>query len=207
MNGSRATILKKLAFSIAIPALVLFLISPDLLFASSEAAAEHAGAEHHGIAWGELAWPFFNFSLLAGILIFFTRKPFKEFFRSRTEKIETSIKTATEAKELAEKTLAEVRERLKNTAQETDLIIEAAKRTGEKEKASLIAEGEHIKQKIVEQAKASIEFELAKARQAIKSEATLLALEAAENEIKKRLGQKEQEKLIDEYIKKIEVAG
>lgn len=207
MNGSRATILKKLAFSIAIPALVLFLISPDLLFASSEAAAEHAGAEHHGIAWGELVWPFFNFSLLAGILIFFTRKPFKDFFRSRTEKIETSIKTATEAKELAEKTLAEVRERLRNTAQETDLIIEAAKRTGEKEKASLIAEGEHIKQKIVEQAKASIEFELAKARQAIKSEATLLALEAAENEIKKRLGQKEQEKLIDEYIKKIEVAG
>lgn len=205
MTGSRITIVK-LIFFIAIPFYILCIISPEIASASS-GAAEQAGAEHHGIVWSELVWPFINFSLLAGVLIFFTRKPFKEFFRSRTEKIETSIKTATEAKELAEKMLAEVRERLKNTTHETDLIIEAAKRTGEKEKESLIAEGEHIKLKIVEQAKASIEFELAKARQAIKSEAALLALEAAENEIKKRLGRNEQDKLIDEYIKKIEVAG
>ncbi|MBI4824848.1 MAG: F0F1 ATP synthase subunit B [Nitrospirae bacterium] len=206
MTESKTTILKKLIFLMFIISSIFFLISPGLALASSE-AAEHAGAEHHGIAWAELIWPIINFTFLVGILVFFTRKPFKEFFRSRTEKIESSIKTATEAKELAEKTLTEVRARLSDTRQETDLIIEAAKRTGEKEKASLIAEGEHIKQKIVEQAKASIEFELAKARQAIKSETALLALEAAENEIKKRLGSNEQEKLIDEYIKKIEVAG
>ncbi|MDO8282487.1 MAG: F0F1 ATP synthase subunit B [Thermodesulfovibrionia bacterium] len=206
MTESKTTILKKLIFFMVIISAVCCLLSPDLASASSE-AAENAGAEHHGIAWAELIWPIINFTFLVGILAFFTRKPFKEFFRSRTEKIESSIKTATEAKEIAEKMLTEVRERLNNTRQETDLIIEAAKRTGEKEKASLIAEGEHIKQKIVEQARASIEFELAKARQAIKSEAALLALEAAENEIKKRLGSNEQEKLIDEYIKKIEVAS
>lgn len=206
MTESRITILKKLIFLMVIISAVSCLLSANLAFASSE-AAEHAGAEHHGIVWSELVWPVINFTFLAGILAFFTRKPFKEFFRNRTEKIESSIKTATEAKEIAEKMLTEVRERLNDTRQETDLIIEAAKRTGEKEKASLIAEGEHIKQKIVEQARASIEFELAKAKQAIKSEAALLALEAAENEIKKRLGKSEQEKLIDEYIKKIEVAS
>ena len=91
------------------------------------------------------------------------------------------------------------------TEQETGKIIEAARKTGEKEKEALIAEGEHIKQRIVEQAKASIEFELDKAKQEIKTEAALLALEAAEKEIKKRLGSGEQGKLIDEYIKKIEV--
>jgi F-type H+-transporting ATPase subunit b len=183
---------------------VLFITLYSL--ASSDAVLASSGAaEQHGIAWEELFWPFVNFSLLVGILVFFTRKPFKEFFKSRTEKIENSIKEATEAKAIAEKTLAEVRDRLKNTEQETGQIIEAARKTGEKEKEALIAEGEHIKQKIVEQAKASIEFELEKAKQSLKSEAALLALEAAEKEISSRLGSGEQEKLIDEYIKKIEV--
>lgn len=183
----------------------IILVTLCLLLTCNTALAGGGGGEQHGIAWNELLWPFINFAILAGILIFFTRKPFREFFKNRTANIEKSIKEATEAKELAEKTLAEVRERLKNTAQETGQIIEAAKRSGEKEKEALIAEGEHIKQKIVEQAKASIEFELEKAKQAIKSEAVLVAIEAAEKEIKKRLGQGEQKKLIDEYIGKIEV--
>jgi len=180
------------------------LISSDAAFAGS-GGAEHGAAEGHGIAWVELFWPFVNFGLLVAVIVFFTRKPFKEFFKNRTANIENSIKEATEAKALAEKTLKEVRERLKNTEQETGLIIEAAKKTGEKEKEALIAEGEHIKQKIVEQAKAGIEFELEKAKQSLKSEAALVALEAAEKEISSRLGSGEHEKLIDEYIKKIEV--
>ncbi len=179
------------------------LLSSDAALASGGGAAQ--AGEDHGIAWGDLFWPFVNFFLLVGIIVFFTRKPFSEFFKSRTEKIENSIKEAAEAKALAEKTLAEVRERLKNSEQETGQIIDAARKTGEKEKEALIAEGEHMKQKIVEQAKASIEFELEKAKQSLKSEAALLALEAAEKEISSRLGSGEQEKLIDEYIKKIEV--
>ena len=131
-------------------------ITFSLIVVSTVSFASDTGAEHHGIAWGELLWPFINFAVLAGILVFFTRKPFREYFKNRTANIEKSIKEATEAKELAEKTLAEVRERLKNTEQETGQIIEAAKRSGEKEKETLIAEGEHMKQKIVEQAKASI---------------------------------------------------
>jgi F-type H+-transporting ATPase subunit b len=188
----------KLSFNILLTALYI-LITANSVFASA------GGGESHGIAWGELLWPAINFAIIAGVLIFFTRKPFGEYFKNRTANIEKSIKEATEAKEIAEKTLTEVRDRLNNTEQETNKIIEAARKTGEKEKESLIAEGEHIKQRIVEQAKASIEFELDKAQQEIKTEAALLALEAAEEEIKKRLGGGEQEKLIEEYIKKIEV--
>ncbi|MBI4843979.1 MAG: F0F1 ATP synthase subunit B [Nitrospirae bacterium] len=198
-------ILKNPALIIAVLFSLLCLTFPEVTFASG--GEEGAAAEHHGMDWAGLIWPVFNFALLAGILIFFTRKPFRDYFANRTAKIESSIKAATEAKELAEKTLAEVRERLNNTEKETNQIIEAAKRAGEKEKEALIAEGEHIKMKIIEQAKAGIDFELARAKQALKSEAALLALEAAENEIKKRLGRNEHEKLIVEYINKIEVNG
>jgi F-type H+-transporting ATPase subunit b len=118
--------------------------------------------------------------------------------------IEKSLKEASEARELAQKTLLEVQSRLKNTDSEIEEILQAARKSGEKEKEAVIAEGEKLKEKIIEQAKANIDFELQKAKEKIKSDAALLALELAEKEIREKLGQKEQEALINDYIKRLE---
>jgi len=154
--------------------------------------------------WKDWLWPVVNFSILLLVLYFAGRKPIAAFFKGRTEMIEKSLKEATEAKELAQKTLDEVRARHSNTDQEIEQIIEAARKSGAKEKEAIIAEGERLKEKIVEQAKANIDFELQKAKETIKSDAALMALELAEKEIKEKLGQKEQESLIDDYIKRLE---
>jgi F-type H+-transporting ATPase subunit b len=118
--------------------------------------------------------------------------------------IERSIREATEARELAQKTLNEVKVRLSNTDSEIEQIIESARISGEKEKEAIIAEGERMKTKIIEQAKANIDFEVQKAKEQIKSDAVRMALELAENQIKERLGQKEQEAIIDDYVKRLE---
>jgi F-type H+-transporting ATPase subunit b len=162
------------------------------------------GGEHVAFTWKDWLWPVINFAFLLFILVFFARKPFAEYFKNRTELIEKSLKEATEAKELAQKTLNEVRERLKNTDSEIGQIIESAKKAGEKEKEAIIADGERLKANILEQAKANIDFELQKAKEKIKSEAAMMALELAEKQIKEKLGQKEQEALIDDYIKRLE---
>ncbi len=159
----------------------------------------------HGLTWKDWLWPVINFSVLVIVLVKFARKPISDFFNKRTETIEKSLKEAQEAKELAQKTLEETKERLKNAEQEINNILEAAKKSGEKDKEALIAEGEKLKNKILEQAKTNIEFELQKARESIKSEASLMALELAEKQIKESIGRKEHETLIDEYIKKLEV--
>lgn len=182
--------------------LVLFFCN----FAFAAAAFSAEGAEHHGFAWKDLLWPVVNFAILVIVLVLAGRKPIREYFRKRTEIIEKSLREAEEAKELAKKSLEEVRARLRNTDREMDEIIEAAKRSGEKEKEALIAEGEELKNKILEQARANIEFELQKAKKAIKSEAALMALELAERQLKERLGKKEQDALIDEYIRKLEAS-
>ena len=149
-------------------------------------------------------WPLVNFAVLVAILVYFGRKPVAEYFKKRTELIENSLKEASEARELAQKTLNEVRGRLKSTDSEIEQILAAAKKSGEKEKEAIIAEGVRLKEKIIEQAKASIDFELQKAREKIKADAALLALELAEKQIKEKLGKKEQEVLIDDYIKRLE---
>lgn len=167
-------------------------------------AAEGGGHGETHFTYKDWLWPVINFGVLLFILIFFARKPFSEFFKNRTALIEKSLKEAGEAKELAQKTLDEVRSRLKNTDQEIEQIVEAARRSGEKEKETLIAEGEHLRKTIIEQAKANIDFELQKAKENIKSDAAILALELAEKQLKERLGQKEQEALTDDYIKRLE---
>ncbi len=180
---------------------LLFTVHCSLLTVFAEEGGEHA---EHVFTWRDWLWPVVNFAILVFILVYFGRKPFGEYFKNRTALIEKSLKEASEAKALAQKTLNEVRERLKNTGIEIDQIIEAARKSGEKEKEAIIAEGERMKAKILEQARASIDFELQKAKEKIKSDAALMALELAEKQIKEKLGQKEQEALIDEYIKRLE---
>jgi F-type H+-transporting ATPase subunit b len=176
----------------------------NFLFVAVSFAAEEGAEAEHVFTWKDWFWPVINFAVLVFILVFFTRKPFAEYFKNRTELIEKSLKEATEAKELAQKTLNEVRGRLKNTDSEIAEIIESARKAGEKEKEAIIADSERLKAKILEQAKANIDFELQKAKEKIKSEAAMMALELAEKQIKEKLGQKEQETLIDGYIKRLE---
>jgi len=175
-----------------------------LLFTGSVFAATDAA--EHAFTWKDWFWPVINFAILVVILVKFLAKPAKEFFKKRTEMIEKSIKDAEAAKELAEKALSEINERFKGVDREINEILDAAKKAGEKEKEAIIAEGERLREKIIEQARHNIEFELQKAKEEIKSEAALMALELAEKQIKERLGKKEQEALIDEYIKKLEAA-
>jgi F-type H+-transporting ATPase subunit b len=176
----------------------------NLLFVTSTFAAGGGGHGETHFTWKDWLWPVVNFSILLLVLYFAGRKPFAAYFKGRTAMIEKSLKEATEARELAQKTLDEVRSRHKNTDQEIEQIIEAARKSGEKEKEAIIAEGERLKKKIVEQAKANIDFELQKAKETIKSDAALMALELAEKEIREKLGQKEQESLIDDYVKRLE---
>ncbi len=175
-----------------------------VLFSTVAFAAE---GREHSFAWKELIWPAINFAILVLVLVKFGKKPIKDFLKKRTQLIEKSLREAEEAKELARKALVEVKERLKNTDREIDKILTAAKKAGEKEKEAIIAEGKRLRSKILEQTRANIEFELQKAKKAIKSEAALAALELAEKQIKKQLGNKEQLMLIDGYIKKLEASN
>lgn len=148
-------------------------------------------------------WQIANFAILALVLVVFLRKPLKTYFQQRKELIEKSIREAQEAKELARKALAEVEERLKLKDKEVEDIITFAKSSGEREKERLIEEGERLKVKILKQAKTNIDYEVKRAKEAIKAEAVEAAMELAEEQIKTRLTKDDQEKLLAESLKLI----
>jgi F-type H+-transporting ATPase subunit b len=172
-------------------------LSPASIAFAAEGAA-------HGGGWMEWFWKILNFAILVFILVKFLGKPLKEFLKKRTELIEKTLKEAKEAKELAEKALAEVEERLKLKDKEMAEILAQSKRTAEIEQGILIKQGEQMKERVLEQAKNNIDYELRLAKETIKAEAVGIALELAEKKLKERLSADKQTVLIEESIAMVE---
>jgi F-type H+-transporting ATPase subunit b len=201
-SGGRGQGVRALFFSYS-----LFAIQCSLLFAAAAFASGGGGEEaaSAGSIIKSYIWQIINFLILVGALAFMMKKmDLKGYFKKRTELIEQSLREAREAKELAQKALAEVEERLKTKDSEIENIIAAARQSGEKEKARLVEEGDKLKARILEQARTNIDYEVKRAKEAIKEEAVGIALELAEKKLKEKLSKDEQLKLLEESLAKIE---
>ncbi|MDP3048290.1 MAG: F0F1 ATP synthase subunit B [Thermodesulfovibrionales bacterium] len=178
---------------------IMYLAFACVAFASGGGEEGSAGA----IAKDYL-WKIINFGILLFILYKFGKKPLQSFLKQRTELIEKSLKEAKEAKELAQKALAAVEERLKARDREIGEIVSSSKESGEKEKARLTEEGNRMKEKILEQARTNIAYEVKRAKETIMEEAAAIAIELAEKKLKEKLTQEEQLKLLEDSLAKIE---
>lgn len=178
-------------------ALIFIVLFSTLAFASG-------GEGGHGGSVMPWVWKVVNFAILFFVLAKFGGKPIKDFLAKRTELLEKRLMEARQARELAEKALAEVRERLKNKDSEIEGIVAAARQSGEKEREALISEGRRMSEKAVEQAKANIDYELKRAREALKAEAAELAMELAEKKIGEKLTPELERTLFEESLAKLE---
>jgi F-type H+-transporting ATPase subunit b len=174
-----------------------------MVLSAGMALAAEEGGEHSGSPM-DWVWKFLNFGILVFILVKFLNKPLKDYFRDRKALIEQSIKEAQEAKELAQKALAEIEERLRLKDREIESIIASARTSGEREKLRLVEEGEKLRVKILEQAKSNIEYEMKRAKDAIRAEAVDAALQLAEEKIKAKITGDEQDKLLQESLRLLE---
>lgn len=181
---------------------IIIVMALSAAFAAVAFASDgEAKGGSHVMEW---VWKVVNFGILAFILVKFGGPAFKSFLKQRTETIQKTLDEARQARELAEKALKEVEERLKAKDKEVEEIIAAARLSGAKERDFLSAEGQKMSAKMLEQAKANIDFELKRAKDAIKAEAVELALELAERKIKGKLTPDEQKKLLEESLVKLE---
>lgn len=140
-----------------------------------------------------------NFLLLLFILRFVLFKPLNQTLQKRRETIEGNLASAEKLKAEMETMHAEVvaeRTNAKQTAQE---IINRAEQAGETAKNEIIAEARVEADKIMTKAKAEIEDEKMKALQAIRGEATDLALLAAGRLLGRSLNDQDHRQLVAKY--------
>ena len=148
-----------------------------------------------------------NFILIAGsfILLLVLIKKFAwsnitGIFEERAEKIASDIDRAEEARQKAE-VLAQKREdELAGSRKEAKTIIENAKETAEKSKASILADAKLEAGRLKEKANQEIAQNKAEALQSVKGEVADLTISLAGKIISQSLDGQTHKELIDQYI-------
>lgn len=171
-----------------------------LLFA---VAAWAAGGEEHVDTRAQLidfAWRVANFLILLGILYWLMWKKMKSFFAGRREGIKASLEEAEVVKADAEKKFKEYDEKIKKAEEEIQGIAAMIKAQGEEEKKRIIADAGRAAEKMKEDAKARMEQELKKAKNELRLEASELAVQMAEDILKKKVTKEDHEGMVREYL-------
>jgi len=175
-----------------------------VLIAGLAFAEEAAHGGHESITFmGDWLPRLVNFAIIASVVVYFTRKPIRDFFAGRSAEIEKAMQDSKETRERAVAALAEMERQVKDLDAEMGRLIADAQARGEKDKQALIAEGGKVAQDVQAQVKLGIEIELQKAKSALAVEASLLSLELAEGSIKSKISGQDHERIVKEYITKV----
>ena len=146
-----------------------------------------------------------NFALLAILLFLVLRKPAGQALNGRIKNIASELEELEHRKAGVEKQLAEYNNRLATLDQEAEQIISEYVRQGEEAKARILKEAQASAERLEEQAQKNIDYEFSQAKIALQKAVMEKALVKAEEIIIARISGEDQERLVDEYLNKVEV--
>jgi len=179
-----------------------FLGSAALLVTPVAAAASEGGGDLSHFFW-EIA----NLLLLVGVLVYATRKPVSSYLSQRRQDIQDNLAGSEKLLESAEARLAEWNERAARLDEEVASIKEAARRSAEAERQKVVADAHASADRIRKTAGAAVESELRRAREQLRGEAADLAVQLAGGILEQKVTSEDQDRLVDEFIEKIEREG
>ncbi|HEX5432065.1 MAG TPA: ATP synthase F0 subunit B [Bryobacteraceae bacterium] len=177
-----------------------------LLFALTSAVclAQEQAAKSGQVAESSDGWKWANFAILVIGLGYLCAKYLPPFFRSRTESIQRGIVEAQQMKHDAERRAAEMDARMNALGSEIEKFRTQAH-------AEMEREGERIREetavqigKLERQAEVEIESAGKSARRELRSYASDLALDLAEQRIRARLDASTEAALIDNFLDDLE---
>jgi F-type H+-transporting ATPase subunit b len=173
------------------------------ILASTIALAEEEGHAEPMTFFGDWLPRLVNFAIIAGVVVYFTRKPVRDFFKNRSVEIAKAIQESKEARERAVAALAEMERKIKDLEVEAGKMVAEAQSRGEKDRQALIAEAKKMAEDIQSQVKQGIEVEVQKAKTALAVEASVLSIDLAEGKIKEKISKQDQERIVREYVTKV----
>lgn len=153
----------------------------------------------------DLIYRFLNFALLVIVLAVALKKaPVKQFFETRKKQIKENIEHLEIQKENAEKRCRELEAELAAFELERAGIIQRLRAEGEAEKERIIAEAREKARHILLQADASIKREVKNVETRLRADLADSVAEKAGKLIAGSITDRDQDLLVDEFIKKVE---
>ena len=175
-----------------------------LLYFAGNAVGASSGGEQGSKGWVATdTFKVMNFAVLAIGLFLLLRKPVSKALSDRIQGIKDQLSELEARKKEAEEELARYNEKFQQLDKEAEKLIAQYIQQGEDAKARIIKEAEIAAQKLEEQAQRNIEHEFKKTREKLQEEVLEKALTKAEEIIKTRISDKDQERLVDEYLDKV----
>ena len=152
----------------------------------------------------DLLYRWINFTLLVIILVVVLKKVnVKQYFVSRIEGIKKDLEDLKKQREAAEGKARDLENKLKAFEGERKEILAQYKAEGLAEKERILAEARDRAKQIVEQAEVSIQFEMQTAKEKLKEEVVALAAQRAEEIIAREMTDKDQDRLVNDFIEKL----
>jgi F-type H+-transporting ATPase subunit b len=183
---------------------ILSVLGIVLLCIAVGTVAAASGEDGGSKGWGKLDWfRLMNFALLMAVLVYLLRKPISQALSSRIKSIQEQLENLEAQKAEAEKQLAEYNDKLSKLESEAQKIVEDYIKQGKEAKAKILKETESAAEKLQSQARRNIEHEFEKARQELQREILEKSLVKAEETLKNEITTQDQDKLVDEYLKKV----
>jgi F-type H+-transporting ATPase subunit b len=190
---------KKLCF-LLVSVLVVVIVGGLAL--SALAAEEHEGTSSFKKTWMKV-WEILNFLILAFLLFKFLKDPVKNFFKERAQIFQQQIEEAEGASVEAESEFKELENRFELLDEEIQQLRHVITEQGERERDKIISDAKQTAEYMLEKAKVEADRVMREAIIKLRREVTNEAVRLAEESIKKEIGKKDHERLVDDYLQNL----
>ena len=192
-----------------------FLLFNGMAFASGddhasspEAIEEDAHGEGHGADRTadlmDLLGRFMNFTVLVVVLVVVVKKfKVKDMLTARIDEIKQRLEDLKREKEETESKYQEAERKLREFEGEKQDILEQFRKEGEAERERIIAEAQQRSAQILKQAELTIQQEMQSAKKRLREGVVELAAQRAGEIMAKEMTDKDQDRLVNEFIKKV----
>ena len=153
--------------------------------------------------WDALA-TFLAFIVLLLVAFYFAYKPVKKLLKKRGDYVEGKISDADKKEKEAQEKLEQAEQKVKDSSNEALAIVEKAKEDALKEKERIALEAKKAREEEVKKAKEEIAQEIEASKDEVHKEIVSVALDASKKVLSREVNSKDNEKLIDDFIKDLD---
>ena len=144
-----------------------------------------------------------NFAILAGVLVYFLRAPIAAYLASRGTQIRQDLVNAAEMRETASAQLAEIASKLQTLPAELDALKAQGAQDVVAEQARITQAAAIERERLIEQTRREIATRLRLARRELTAHAAELAIQIAEQQIKRSITPADQLRLVDRFTSQL----
>ena len=181
---------------------VLVLVGASALLIAAPAQAASGG--EGGADWERFFWEVMNLALLVGVIIYLGRRGIRDYFTNRRIGIRNELDQAAQLLKDAEERYATWEAKLADLESELQKIRETEQLRVKQERGHILEEARLNAERIAENATVLVDRELRRAEEALRQEASELAVEMAARYLSERVSDEDRKRLMDEFIARVE---